>query len=81
MKEETTGKENLVTMLGRLFMLDMKNTLDNKKSQNNRQVKRKGKKKEGEQEHKPPDHPSKTNTHITKQKATKFKSDNSIKKT
>lgn len=63
MKEETTGKENLVTMLGRLFMLDMKNTLDNKKSQNNRQVKRKGKKKESEQEHKPPDHPSIQNKH------------------
>lgn len=41
-KEVTSIKENQVTMLGRLFMLDMKNTLDNKKSQNNRQVKRKG---------------------------------------
>ncbi len=32
-------------MLSRLFMLDMKNTLDNKKSQNNRQVKRKEREK------------------------------------
>lgn len=34
-------------MLGRLFMLDMKNTLDNKKSQNNRQVKKEREKEIG----------------------------------
>lgn len=57
-------------MLSRLFMLDMKNTLDNKKSQNNRQVKRKERKK---RVNKNRSSIQKKHTHnLAKQKATIF---------